>query len=444
MAERALAGSRIRQRRIAQGLRQADLAAAVGISASYLNLIEHNRRRIGGKLLTQLAERLEVEPALLAEGAERAVIARLSEVAARFGEEADLGETADLAARFPGWANMVIRAGRRVDELERNVETLTDRLTHDPHLATVLHEVLSTVTAIRSTASILNETKEIEPEWRDRFHRNINEEASRLAEGARALVRFLDGASDAQSEIGSPQEEVARFLSEYGWHFRALEEGRAGAAESYLTGAPQLKSESARQIAAKYLACYAEDAALMPLPQIERLLDAQGADRENEQGTEPLQIAQQLGVPLAAVLRRLATLPDLGFGLVVCDASGTLLLRKQVEGFAVPRFGAACPLWTLFAALSRPMIPLAERVAQPGRGGEDSVFATYAVAQPVMTGGYGMEPLYEATMLIVPQRGGTGPRAAYANTKPIGASCRICPRAGCAARRESSIVAGAA
>ncbi|RFP85645.1 XRE family transcriptional regulator [Rhodobacteraceae bacterium 63075] len=432
MTERALAGSRIRQRRIAQGLKQAELAAHVGISASYLNLIEHNRRRIGGKLLTALAERLEVEPSLLAEGAERAVIARLSDVAERLGESADTGEAADFAARFPGWANLMIRAGRRVDELERNVETLTDRLTHDPHLAATLHEVLSTVTAIRSTASILNETKEIEPEWRDRFHRNMSEDAGRLAEGAQALVGFLDGAGDAQSEIGSPQEEVAAFLSAHGWHFPALEEDREGAGQDYVNGAPQLKSASARSIALKVLDCYAEDARKMPLDAARKAVEAQGPD--------PLALAQHFGADLAAVMRRLASLPESeavrGLGLVVCDASGTMLLRKPAEGFAVPRFGAACPLWPLFSALNRPMVPLCERVMQPGRAGEEVHFEAYAVAQAVLGEGYNAAPLYEATMLIVP----ADPADEGGRARPIGASCRICPRQDCAARREPSII----
>jgi transcriptional regulator with XRE-family HTH domain len=50
---------------------QASLAQAVGISPSYLNLIEHNRRRIGGKLLTDLARALGVDPSSLADGADR-------------------------------------------------------------------------------------------------------------------------------------------------------------------------------------------------------------------------------------------------------------------------------------------------------------------------------------------------------------------------------------
>jgi len=55
MARDTLTGSRIRERRLMIGLRQADLAREVDISASYLNLIEHNRRRIGGKLLVDIA-----------------------------------------------------------------------------------------------------------------------------------------------------------------------------------------------------------------------------------------------------------------------------------------------------------------------------------------------------------------------------------------------------
>ena len=433
MATRTLAGSRIRERRIAQGLRQADLALAVGISPSYLNLIEHNRRRIGGKLLQSLAHRLEVDPALLAEGAEQEVIARLGNVAARLGEEIGVASSADFANRFPGWANLVIRAGRRIDELERNVETLTDRLTHDPHLAATLHEVLSTVTAIRSTASILTDTREIEPEWRDRFHRNINEDAGRLADRAQALVGFLDGASDTQSEVGSPQEEVAGFLSAYGWHFPALEEGRAGAVESYLGGAVQIKSSSALAIAGKYLDCYVEDAERMPLAAVRAAIDQQGPD--------PLRLSTLLGQDLASVMRRLATLPEHGFGLVVCDASGTMLYRKPTDGFSIPRFGALCPLWPLFQALSRPMMPLSQRVLMPGRGGmSEALFDTYAVAQAVLSTDYGADPLLEATMLIAPpnlEGQGQGRESAG---RLIGASCRICPRESCAARREPSIV----
>ncbi|HCE70509.1 MAG TPA: transcriptional regulator, partial [Ruegeria sp.] len=92
MARDTLTGSRIRERRLMIGLRQADLAREVDISASYLNLIEHNRRRIGGKLLVDIAAALSVEPSMLTEGAEAALLATLREAAADAsptGAEAD-------------------------------------------------------------------------------------------------------------------------------------------------------------------------------------------------------------------------------------------------------------------------------------------------------------------------------------------------------------------
>ncbi|MEO2038382.1 MAG: hypothetical protein ABGW90_06750, partial [Martelella sp.] len=98
----------------------------------------------------------------------------LREAALRDGETgAELDRLDEFAGRFPGWARLLADARNRIDTLERSVETLTDRLAHDPHLADALHEMLSTVTAIRSTASILAEPGDIDPDWQRRFHRNI-------------------------------------------------------------------------------------------------------------------------------------------------------------------------------------------------------------------------------------------------------------------------------
>ena len=71
-------GARIRARRLDRGQRQADLAAQVGISPAYLNLIEHGKRRIGGKVLVALARALDVEPYSLTEGPPPRVSAALS------------------------------------------------------------------------------------------------------------------------------------------------------------------------------------------------------------------------------------------------------------------------------------------------------------------------------------------------------------------------------
>jgi len=212
MGRDTLTGSRIRERRSIAGLRQAELARRVGISASYLNLIEHNRRRIGGKLLVDIARVLSVEPSMLSEGAEAALIATLREAAVdAMAVVAETDRADEFAGRFPGWAEVLAAGHRRIASLERTVETLSDRLTHDPHLAASLHEVLSTAAAIRSTASILAETGELEVEWRDRFHRNLNEDSRRLSErAARRWLAIWMTARSAMTGAGCPMKRPRR------------------------------------------------------------------------------------------------------------------------------------------------------------------------------------------------------------------------------------------
>ena len=108
------------------GLKQAELARAAGISASYLNLIEHNRRRIGGKLLLRIAGILQVEPAVLTEGAGAALIASLREAAADLPQGgAELDRVDEFAGRFPGWAQLLADSRSRIAQLERSLETST-------------------------------------------------------------------------------------------------------------------------------------------------------------------------------------------------------------------------------------------------------------------------------------------------------------------------------
>jgi transcriptional regulator with XRE-family HTH domain len=429
MSRDTLIGSRIRERRTLAGLRQADLARRAGISASYLNLIEHNRRRIGGKLLVRIAEALEVEPSLLSEGAEAALLARLREVAAAHpATRVELERVEEFAGRFPGWAELLAEAGRRIDALEDTVETLTDRLAHDPHLAASLHEVLSTVTAIRSTAAILAGTEALEPEWQDRFHRNLDEDSRRLAEGAQALVTYLDSAADARRSLTSPQEEIEAFFAARGFHFAELEGPEAD--PEALIDPERLTSEAARQIAARLLRGYAEDAAAIPLDRAARVVA--------EHGPDPVALARATGADLSRAMRRLAAMPaDMlatPAGLVVCDGAGALTFRKPLDEFPVPPFGGACALWPLFEALGRPGQPVARRLVQAG--GEARPVRALAVAGPAAVPDPDAPPLMQAQMLVLPEAEG----AAAPELLAVGVTCRICPRAGCPARREPSVL----
>lgn len=428
-----LTGSRVRERRLAAGIGQADLARAAGISPSYLNLIEHNRRRIGEAVLARLAGVLGVDPGLLAEGAEASITQDLraaAEMAA--GAKPELERIDELLGRFPGWADLLAGQFRRIGHLERMVGALNDRISHDPHLSQALHEVLSAVSSVRSTSAILAETEDIEPEWRARFHGNLHADSERLALGAEALVAYLDG-SEQETDMGSaaPQEEMEDWLAGRGWHLEELEAGGKGKAALEAEVAV-LASGAARTLALDWIAQAAEDAQRLPLAAFEAALEGDGSG-------DPLRLAQQFGTDVLTVFRRLAFRKDAPEGLVVCDGSGALLVRKPVEGFILPRHSAACALWPLYSALARPSQPVSAVAEMPGLAPRRYQLRAYCAVQHPL--GFAGPELRDAAMLIAPLPPMSASEAPMA--LKLGSSCRICPRAGCLARREPSIMAEA-
>ncbi len=427
MPRTVLTGSRIRDRRLAMGLKQADLAAQAGISASYLNLIEHNRRRIGGKLLVQIAASLQTDATTLSQGADTATLEALEAVAEQGADthvEADRAE--EFVARFPGWAAKLVEQGDRIEGLEQTLRGLNDRLTHDPVLSEKMHDVLGAVAAIRSTSSILVETPNIDADWRARFHANIDTESRRLADTSAAMAAHFDRLTRDDTGFTTPLEAVAAFFELRGFHIDEIEQHGEGAIDGLLDAAAEFKSRSARRMARIVLSLYAEDAKALPLEPFTRSASALGYD--------PAALAARHGVDMHTVFRRMATLPRHPdrpeIGLVTCDAAGAILLRKPPSGFSLPRFGAACPLWPLFAALRSPGMPMRQLI----QSSEGSYFTAFSIASPVGQSSFDAVPVIRAAMLLV---------AADAPAEEpvlVGSTCRVCPRRNCAARREPSIL----
>ena len=440
MEDDRLTGSRIRERRVIQGTKQAELAKQIGISASYLNLIEHNRRRIGGKLLLSIAAALEVEPTALTEGAGVSLLGVLGEAAAAADMSAPRATDAGaFAARFPDWAQVLAASQQRVADLERTVETLSNRMTHDPHLAEAMHELLTTAAAVRSTAEILAADSTLEQEWRDRFHANLDADSSRLAQSAQGLVGYLENAKSPAATTRAPHDEVEAYLAVHDFCFEKI---TAAAPARAPAPARAQMSEAAHFMLDAVLAQMGAQAQLLPLEVL--------AEAVQTQGTDPATLARHLCVPLEAVLYRLAALPELGAGLVVCDRAGAVIFRKPVAGFSVPRLDSCCPLWPLFAALGAPATVLYQRIGQLGAA--QVQFDAYAVAQanaPAQAQGQASEQgpeasLYNtpaplrAVMLLLPVRAGE----VSAPVVPVGATCRICRHGACGARRTPSILQG--
>jgi predicted transcriptional regulator/DNA-binding XRE family transcriptional regulator len=425
MSDQVLTGTRARNRRINLGLRQTNVAKALGISGSYLNLIEHNRRRIGGKLLHDLARVLDIDAASLGDEVGDTILGPLREAAAAFPAASveDL-RAEDLVVRFPGWAALIAAQRRRITQLEDRTEALSNRLAHDSQIANSLHDVISTATAIRSTASILVETPDLDHNWRSRFHTNIDTDSARLAQSSQALLGFLDmEAGGAHTDTAMEQAEAV--LAQSGFYFAEIEAGE----EMQFS---DVKATITRTILQDWAKRAAGDADRLPLDAFGQAARAVAYD--------PARLAARFGVPLDMVLRRLAHLPPATsgtdadhplMGLAVCDGAGVVTFQKPVLDFRLPRSGAACPLWPLYQALTQPGRAIRRVVRLPGVA--RTPFECFAIAGPVGGVAFDEEPRINATMLV---------RAARTDqvADVVGPGCRVCDVVNCASRRHPSLL----
>jgi len=431
MPQISLVGTRIRARRVVLGLRQAEVARRAGVSASYLNLIEHNKRAIAGKVLLDIARVLELDVAGLLEGADADLVRRIqSTVSGEMTVERTQAE--DLVTRFPGWSGLLAQLGDRVQQLEATVAGLSDRLTHDPFLSESLHEMLSSVTAIQATSGILSQNAAMEPLQQRRFHTNIHDESLRLSDLSQALARYFDSPAHDARALSTPQDELDAFLVGHHHHFAALEGGTARP-EALNAEVAGLGSQAARELARGFLRQYRDDAKAMPLDTFLRVAKACGYK------TAPL--ARHFAVALSAVYRRLAFLPaDQGraaVGLIQIDATGATLVRKPLPGFALPRYGAACALWPVYHALARPLMPLRAVLEMP----DDMRFLAQAHCHYLGEPDFAVPPVVRSTMMVraLPALSRDDATPHGLPVLRVGTSCRICPRPACGARRQASI-----
>ena len=216
-------GQRVRGRRQELGLTQAALADAVGISGSYLNLIENDKRPIGGSLQKRIAERLGIDITALTGERDAGLIQDLMEVTAALGL-ADLDDhgAVRLVARDPRWADAFRTLHRRYQDATETVVALSDRLSQDPKLVELTHSVLSEITAIKSFAAIMRDGRGVGPEEAERFLDIIANQSELLGTHARAMIGLMEGGPDAPSPA-TPRNEVDDFIIYRGNHFPALE-----------------------------------------------------------------------------------------------------------------------------------------------------------------------------------------------------------------------------
>lgn len=222
---RAPIGLKLRERRKALGVTQTALAAKVGVSPSYLNLIESEKRNIGGGLLKRLAGELGIRMEELDGAADRRLIDDLGEIAASptfQNLKVSPQSASELVGRHPDWARALAVLYRTYMDRDQTVIALADRLNQDPFLAAAVHRMLTNVASIRSASEILESVPDIEPDQRQRFHNILLTESDQLSSVAEGLAAFFDKGVAPTRSI-SPNEEVDDFLQEHRNYFPELE-----------------------------------------------------------------------------------------------------------------------------------------------------------------------------------------------------------------------------
>ena len=130
---KAMLGPKIRRFRSNLGMSQTEMADEIGISPSYLNLIEHNQRPVTVPLLFKLGQAFELDLKQFAEDDDAKTVAELAEVFSDplFRDQPVRPvELQEFAARSPNAAQAMLRlyqAYRQVWENARTSSTLAGR-----------------------------------------------------------------------------------------------------------------------------------------------------------------------------------------------------------------------------------------------------------------------------------------------------------------------------
>jgi predicted transcriptional regulator/DNA-binding XRE family transcriptional regulator len=219
-------GLRISARRRALNISQASLARTVGVSPSYLNLIEADKRQVGGLLLQKIANELGIALEELTGASEHRLIHELIEAFADpllAGSGMGPEQARTMVATSPEIATMVTQIFRAYSAAMSTVEAYQDRLRADPLLSQLLHQILSGITAVRSSAEILDAVPDLEPSDQRRFLGSITRETLGLTDVARNLIGQFDQTS-TNREFASARREVDDMIFNAQNHFPEMED----------------------------------------------------------------------------------------------------------------------------------------------------------------------------------------------------------------------------
>ena len=435
-------GGRIKRLRRQRKIAQADLAQALGISASYLNLIDHHRRKVTVPLLFSIAGHFGVEPGELVDSDEGRLVGDLMEA---FGDDlfADSDvtnlEIRDLAHANPAAARAILKLYDRYRLVAKSGPAPAPAGEAEPfHLATdaisdFLQENANHFPALeeaaeRIRADIDNSGDSFEFGLRTYLF-NVFGVETRLASLPQGIARQLDQRRNHLLLSDILPTESGLFLTA-----PQLVQLAAGGEIEQIIAASSLPAGDAPALARNVLSAYFAAALVMPYAPFLRACRDYRYDIER--------IGRRFGASFEQVCHRMTTLQRKGASgiplhLVRTDIAGNISKRFSLSGIHIPRHSGACPRWNVYSAFLSPeriniqlsQMPDGQRyfcIARTIAKGDHR----YNAPRRYMSIGLGCSIHHAREMIYSDGMDLAG----ESQLVPVGVGCRICPRMECGQR----------
>jgi predicted transcriptional regulator/transcriptional regulator with XRE-family HTH domain len=434
---RPLIGRTVRRLRQEQGLSQQALAARLGISASYLNLIEHDQRNVTASLLIKLAEFLRVDLATLSGQQERQLEAGLREAFADplLGAEAVPDAEMEALAASPTAARGVLtlyRAWRVAREDASGIALPSGRriLLPNEEARDVFHERANHFPELEEAAETIGAELAAAPSESN----HAIAERLRRKHGLTVRVTAMNDALRRFDPVAGTltlSEQLPRESRGFQMAFQLMLLEARDTVEQVLATIEPSSPEAAALIRIGLLN-YAAGALLMPY---EPFLQAARALRHDVDA-----LAARFGVSFEQACHRFSSLQRAGargvpFFFLRTDPAGNVSKRFSAAGFPFARYGGSCPRWVVHSAFSTPGT-IRVQVAQLPDGATFLCFArcvtgpaaSWGEPPPVHVIAMGCDVAHASELVYAD--GLDLERA----TVGIGLSCRLCDRPHCRSR----------
>ncbi len=442
-------GPKIKAFRRQLGLQANKFSEQLGISPTYLNLIEGGKRKIDGDLLIKISKELRVELSDLTSKSDINLENDISELLDdQLFEDLDIlgPEVKDLVSTNPKIARALIKLGdnfkQKDHEIVNKVENISGKII-DSRKASFPGEVIS---------DFLQENKNYFPKLED-FANNIFDKVQKNNRTRYiALCDYLKKEYSITVKDVIPEEEKPfskifnkkkkeLLLSDYNsletkkLHAAAqiAQEGAINIITDYLSNFnfPSDESKRLTQIA---LLNYCGAAILMPYKLFHYECKKLKYDLELLQNTFATSFEQ---VAHRVTCLQDPKLPGIPFHMLRTDIAGNISKRFSLSGIEIPRYGGACPRWNVYSAFTRPGVIQAavskmtngEKYVCIARTVEKGV-GRYGQSKSILSIGLGCEAKYAKEFVYTENLDISDKKTEI----PIGVSCRTCDRLDCSQR----------